>query len=215
MSMTLYLKHATQSDLARFVRDGVYDADLGVEEERHIAGESFLRLKELELIYVAGEGRAAFSPAAREMLFDHFDLMRRRGFGVKPMGSPAAPVLDLHESWHMLHFLFTGDAWEGELPVATLLAGGREVGEDLGYGRPRMLSVTETEDFARFLEPLQVASLTARLDGQAMKALGVYCVQDEESCADLRDDLARYFPRLRSFVGDAARKGRGMLIWML
>lgn len=215
MSMTLYLKHASQPDLARFARDGVRDADFGVEDEGHVADDSFLRLKQLELLYVAGEGRAAFSPAAREMLFDHFDLMRRRGFGAKPMGRPGAPVLDLHKSWHMLHFLFTGDAWEGELPAATLLAGGREVGEDLGYGRPRILSQPETSAFAGFLAPLDVPALAARLDGQAMKALGVYCAEDEDSVADLHDDLARYFPRLRSFVTDAAAKGRGMLIWML
>ncbi len=215
MSMTLYLKHAAETDLARFVRVGVCDFDLGVEEDAHIAGQGFTRLKELELLYVAAEGRAAFSPAAREMLFDHLDLMRRRGFGSKPMGTPAAPVLDLHKSWHMLHFLFTGDAWEGALPAATLLVGGREVGEDLGYGPARMLSLEETERFARFLEPLEVAVLAARLDGRAMKALGAYSAENEDCCADLHDDLARYFPRLRSFVTDAAAKRRGLLIWML
>jgi hypothetical protein len=215
MSMTLYLKHASAQDLARFACEGVEDVDIGVGDESDLADEGFSRLKELELLFVAGEGRAAFSPIAREMLVEHLDLMRRRGFDAKPTGTPRAPVLDLHKSWHMLHFLFTGDAWEGELPAATLLAGGREVGEDLGYGPPRMLSQEETTRFARFLEGLDLAALSTRLDGKAMKALGVYCAEDAESIADLREDLARYFPRLRAFVMDAAGKGRGLLIWML
>lgn len=215
MSMTLYLKHARATDLQRYASHGVDDEDLGLEDDSGLAQERFSRLKELELLYVAGEGRAAFSPAAREMLFEHIDLMRRRGFGAKPMGTPRAPVLDLHKSWHILHFLFTGDAWEGELPAATLLAGGREVGEDLGYGRPRILEQRETGNFARFLCELDVPALAARLDGRAMKALGVYCADDVESVAGLHEDLSRYFPRLQSFVADAAARRSGLLIWML
>jgi len=215
MSMTLYLKHASQTDLARYARDGVEGEDLGVLVEAGFVEEQVSRLKALELLYLADEGRAAFSPAAREMLVDHISLLRRRGSGAMRVSSPSTPVLDLHKSWRLLHFLFTGDAREGAPPAATLLAGGREVGEDLGYGPPRMLSLDETAAFADFLNGLDPDALSARLDGEAMKSLGVSCACDEDCADELREEFARYFPRLRSFVSAAAERRQGMLIWML
>ncbi|WP_424360464.1 DUF1877 family protein [Methylocystis parvus] len=211
MGMTLYLKHASQIDLARYAREGVEGEDLGVLVEAGFADRHAARLKELELLYVADEGRAAFSTTAREMLFDHLDLLRRRGSGRMRVSSPSEPVLDLHGAWRMLHFLFTGDAFEGALPAATLLAGGREVGEDLGYGPPRMLSIDETAAFSRFLEALDLDALAGRLDARAMKSLGYHCGEE----AELRAELARYFPRLKAFVAAAAARRQGMLIWML
>lgn len=215
MSMTLYLRHASQTDLARFAAEGVEGDDLGVLLEAGYAERQASRLKELELLYVADEGRAPFSPAARDMLFDHLDLLRRRGSGLMRVSSPSAPVLDLHGSWRMLHFLFTGDAFEGALPAATLLAGGREVGEDLGYGPPRMLTLDETAAFARFLDGLDPDALTARLDGKAIKSLGLPCGAGEACAGALHEDLARYFLRLQAFVAAAAARRQGMLIWML
>lgn len=211
MSMTLYLKHASQRDLARYAREGVEGEDLGVLVEAGFAERHAARLRRLELLYVAEQGRAAFSPAAREMLFDHLDLLRRRGSGRMRVSSPSAPVLDLHGAWRTLHFLFTGDAFEGALPAATLLAGGREVGEDLGFGPPRMLSLDETAAFSRFLDGLDLDALAGRLDAGAIKSLGRRCGEE----AALREELTRYFPRLAAFVAAAAARRQGMLIWML
>jgi len=215
MSMTLYLKHASQSDLARYAREGVEGDDLGVLVEAGFAEKQAARLKELELLYVADEGRAPLSIAARDLLFDHLELLSRRGSGLMRVSSPSAPVLDLHDSWRMLHFLFTGDAFEGALPAATLLAGGREVGEDLGYGPPRMLSLDETAAFSRFMEGLDLDALTARLGAKAIKSLGLPCGGGEAGAGALHEDLIRYFPRLQSFVAAASARRQGMLIWML
>ncbi|QGM97136.1 DUF1877 family protein [Methylocystis parvus] len=215
MSMTLYLKHASQNDLARYAAEGVESDDLGVLAEAGVADRQAARLKELELLYVADEGRAPLSIAARDMLFDHLDLLRRRGSGLMRVSSPSAPVFDLHGSWRMLHFLFTGDAFEGAPPAATLLAGGREVGEDLGFGPPRMLSLDETAAFSGFLNGLDLDALAARLDGKAVKSLGLRRGEGEACAGALHEDLARYFPGLQAFVAAAASRRQGMLIWML
>src|SRR5688572_17376990 len=34
--------------------------------------------------------------------------------------------IDIEKAWHGLHFMFTGTAWDGTLPAAFLLTGGRE-----------------------------------------------------------------------------------------
>jgi Domain of unknown function (DUF1877) len=64
---------------------------------------------------------------------------------------PAIP-LELGKSWHMLHYLFTGHVDASAAPGNALLAGAR-LGEDLGFGPPRLHDERETRDFARFLEP--------------------------------------------------------------
>lgn len=134
------------------------------------------------------------------------------GAGIKRGG---AQGLDLHKSWHMLHYLFTGTAWEGDAPAATLLLGGQEVGEDMGYGPARVLPVADTAEFAKYLDGLDLEKLYERLDAAAMRALEIYCApDDDDDVAELGDDLEHYFPQLRAFVADAAQKGNGLLIWM-
>lgn len=123
------------------------------------------------------------------------------------MGADGA--LDLDKSWHMLHFLFTGRAWDGPMPAAALLTGGREVGEDLGYGPARALSAKETQAFAQFLASQSEKSLAAKINVPHMQSMEIYSVDDDST-----EDLNHYFPQLKSYVADAAAKGQGLLIWM-
>lgn len=124
-------------------------------------------------------------------------------------------LLDLHKSWHVLHFLFTGEA-DGGTPPANALMGGRELGEDMGYGPPRLHEIAGTAAFARFLAPLTVAELQARIDIRRMNSLGIYGCEDadEGSAGEISDDVAHYFPLLQSFVADAAKNGNGLLMWL-
>ena len=121
----------------------------------------------------------------------------------------AADALELDKSWHVLHFLLAGSAWDGPLPAAALLTGGREVGEDLGYGPARALSAKETQAFAQFLGAQSEAALVKKIDVPKMQSLDIYCADD-----DSEEDLNHYFPQLKSYVTDAAAKGQGLLIWM-
>lgn len=121
----------------------------------------------------------------------------------------AVDALELDKAWHVLHYAFTESAWAGPQPAATLLSGGREVGDDLGYGPARALSPKETQAFAQFLAAQSEASLARKLNVPKMQGLDIYCA-DEDS----EEDLNHYFPQLKSYVLDAAAKGQGLLIWM-
>lgn len=213
MSICLYLKHAGEIDQARYRRDGVAVADLQVGDD---ANDKF-SLAELEAQeriltereaagridpHFASHHRAAKARVARR-------LAQKRGMAVE-----ATPrVLDLHKSWHALHFAFTGRAEGGALPAAALLSGGTEVGRDLGYGRARIVAESPTRDFAAFLAGLDVVALAARLDPAAMRAQGVYGAS--RSRARLLDEFAYEFPRLRDHVTAAARGRLGLLVWMM
>jgi hypothetical protein len=124
-------------------------------------------------------------------------------------------LLDLHKSWHALHYLFTGQS-DGGVPPANALLGGRELGQDMGYGPARLHEPAATAAFARFLGPLTVEELTGRIDLGRMQRLGIYCCDDadEGGLEELTGDVEHYFPQLKGFVAEAANRGDGMLVWL-
>lgn len=113
-------------------------------------------------------------------------------------------LLDLHKSWHVLHYLFTGELDAGRPPADALL-GGRELGRDMGYGPPRLHDAAATAAFAEFLEPLTADELKGRIDLGRMRRLGIYCCEHEEegSLDEIGDDVDHYFPQLKGFVAEA------------
>lgn len=122
-------------------------------------------------------------------------------------------VLDLHKSWHMLHYLLTGEVWEGAAP-GNLLMTGEELGEDMGFGPPRLHTPDAAAAFAEFIRDLEASDLAGRLDPARLAALDVYGCDGAQEAEDLEDELEHYFPQLKSFVTKAATEGDGLLIWL-
>ena len=146
-----------------------------------------------------------------------------------PMGRSAAPStltalgpvetpLDLHKSWHLLHYLFAGDI-EPTGAAESALMGGEELGEDLGYGPPRLHDAAATAAFGAFLKQLTSEKLQARLNLEEMQRAGVYAIpmglrvtkRDED---DLREEIAAYFGPLREYVLKMVARNHGLLIWL-
>ena len=135
-------------------------------------------------------------------------------------GSPATATvarpetLDLHKSWHVFHFLFTGQADAGSPPGNFLLVGGRAAGEDHGYGPARLFNATQTAVIARFTSALTMEGLIGRIDAQRMATLGIYCAEDGSSAtaSELADDVRHYFPKLQAHLQAAADAGEALLV---
>lgn len=222
MSMNLSIKHASELELARFARDGINtDALIGFGD----SGFSLL-LEEVGSHSRAAQsaggdiGNSATWAVTKELLSTDWDRISstfsRR---VRPMRGAVGlgAVLHLEKSWHILHYLYTGQAWGGAMPAATLLEGGREVGDDLGYGPARAVSVADTAAFAAFLADIPVMSLLTRIDIRAMHDNEVHCVDDIDIATgtEVAVDVAQFAPRLAAHVEDAANRGQGLLIWMV
>jgi hypothetical protein len=125
------------------------------------------------------------------------------------------PVVDLHKSWHMFHFLFTGRAEGGSPPGSLLMEGGEEVGEDLGYGPARLIGPADTAAFANFIGALSVDELKARLDGPPMAALSIYPgFEAADAVEEYADDVEHYFPKLRDHLAAAAAAREAVLVWL-
>jgi hypothetical protein len=127
-------------------------------------------------------------------------------------------MVDLHKSWQILHYVFTGTPDGGPAPLNLLLVGGEEVGEDMGYGPARLIDARAMQDFAHALKAFDVDKVLARLDVAGMASAGVYCVheddEEEGQLIELEEDLRQYLPALQAFAERAAAERQGALIWL-
>jgi hypothetical protein len=131
---------------------------------------------------------------------------------------PFEKVLSLEKSWHMLHYLFTGHVFPASAP-GNLLLTGEDLGEDLGYGPPRLHEPQATREFSDFLQAQDLARLQARINLDEMKRVGVYAMpmgrrSTAEYEGELRSEVGLYFPRLRDYVHTMVGKGNGLLMWI-
>jgi hypothetical protein len=194
------------SDLARVTQDGQLRARLD---------DAMKRMPPERKQAIEAQYRASIEamPGAKEAQA-RLDEARGRLAGIGPFEQ----ALDLEKSWHMLHYLVTGHTDASNAPGDALLTG-EPLGEDLGYGPARLHDETETREFGRFLETLDLARLQDRVNFQEMTRLGVYSMPmggspDAQYESELRAEVRRYFPLLRDYVVKMSQKQDGLLIWL-
>ena len=122
-------------------------------------------------------------------------------------------MLDLHKSWHGLHWLICQDAWEGPVPLRYALFGGDEVGEDLGYGSAQVSPPARVGQVAAALNALDAGIVLARYDGRRMDELDIY-PGGWGNDRSWRGDMQRDFGRLRDFYRRASSAGDGVVTWL-
>ena len=125
--------------------------------------------------------------------------------------------VDLDKAWHSLHFLFTGQAWEGGFPNGFLVSCGKPVGEeDVGYGPARSFTPEEVMDIAAFLEAQDEAKLRSSVNPAAMRDAEIYCgAGDDDTLADAEwEYLAGAFQNARQFVRETATRKMAMLVYI-
>ena len=143
---------------------------------------------------------------------------QKEGLGKIPSGTTeadqknATEQLDLHKSWHCLHFILTGKAEEtGGTPLGDAILGGVEIGgeaADTGYGPPRALSPKQVRAVAAALAGFPIEQKVQEFDSAVAEKAGIYVAQHEP------EELKEYFGQLRSFYEDAARRGNAVLLWI-
>jgi Domain of unknown function (DUF1877) len=123
---------------------------------------------------------------------------------------PPETRLDLDKAWHGLHWLLTGSVDEVDSPLGLAVLGGEPVGDDWGYGPPRLLAPDDVRRAADALAQVTVEDLRSRFDRSAMLAAGVYPqIWDEEDIFD--SYLEPSYVMLRDFYARAASHGDAVL----
>jgi hypothetical protein len=124
-----------------------------------------------------------------------------------PPSAPREDVLDLEGSWHGLHFLFTGTAWDGELPAAFLVKGGRELDDSDDENVTRVLDPGQVREIDAMLQSLSRPELAQRYDVGRMIELEIVPEQHPGV-----DTLLESFEDLRAFVRDTCDRGHGIVV---
>jgi hypothetical protein len=121
--------------------------------------------------------------------------------------------VNLEKSWHGLHYLLCGSAWEEEGPLAFLLAENETVPDsDTGYGPVRVLAPDRVREVHAALDPLTDEALWSRFDAETMNEEAVYPQIWDESESDLKEEYLFYFRELKALVAKAAARGDSLAI---
>ena len=121
--------------------------------------------------------------------------------------------LDVDRAWHGLDYLLGGESWDGEGAGAAAKAvlGGTEIGDDLGYGPVRYLTVAQVKEVADAISQIGREELARRFDAQAMAKAGIYAFDLQDT--DL-EHFALYYEELKRYYEDAAKNGNAMLLFL-
>lgn len=133
----------------------------------------------------------------------------------EPIG-PAESETDLDKSWHGIHYLLTGTAWEGEAPLDFLVRGGVPVGDvDVGYGPARAITSDGVLRIHAALAAISADDLRQRFDPDGMARLDIYPAiwADEPGAEGAFGYCSRHFANLQAFIADAAARRLGILIY--
>ncbi|MEV4350793.1 YfbM family protein [Actinoplanes sp. NPDC049596] len=118
--------------------------------------------------------------------------------------------IDLDKSWHGLHYLLTGTTWEIADGAGSAILGGAEIGDDNGYGPPRLLQPAEVQAVAAALSPITADALRARWDPAALTEAEVYPQYWDDT--DFESYLAPNFTVLRDFYLSAAAANQAVVL---
>ena len=121
-------------------------------------------------------------------------------------------VLGLDTNWHVLHYLLCRSAEAGELPAATLMCGGKEIGSvDVGYGPARALLPDEVEKFYHFLASLNQETYAQGVTAQVLEDNEIYGAYPEWGEKDVLS-LWHYVEQMKSFLAEAVENGDGIIL---
>ncbi len=122
---------------------------------------------------------------------------------------------DLDKSWHGIHYLMTGRAWEGVFPLDFLICGGEEVGDiDMGSGPARAFRTAEVREIAMALAGIEAEALVDRFDAEEMMSQRIYpeIWLSGAGGKDALDYCLEYFEVMKGLVQHAAHENVGIVV---
>jgi Domain of unknown function (DUF1877) len=123
------------------------------------------------------------------------------------MGRQRDGSLRLEKSWHVLHYALSGSDEAGTTPLAQALLGGREIGEEVGYGPARILT-QQVQEISTALAFVDIQERAATYDTKQAERHRIYCAEHEA------EEIVYWFEQVRSYYDEAAKSGEAMLLWI-
>lgn len=121
---------------------------------------------------------------------------------------------DADKAWHAIHYLLTGSANQSDFPEGFILDGGTQVGEDIGYGPPRVFKPGEVSRIDALLQPITRETFHARYDGARLDAAKVYPEIWQRDGDEGFEYIWDFFSIMQAFIHDTARKQQCLLLYL-
>ena len=122
--------------------------------------------------------------------------------------------LDIDKAWNGIHYLLMGNVWSDEPPLGNVICGGIEIGEDVGYGPVRYLSLKQVREVARALRWKKEASLARRFNPAHMMTIDIYPWIWNEGQEAL-DFLIMHYRHVVKFFAKAAKNGNAVIRYVV
>jgi hypothetical protein len=145
-------------------------------------------------------------------------------FGKSPKQSPPperrfepiaeTDTFELNQTWHILHFLFSGTNAEGPWPSGFLMSGGEDVGPDQGYGPIRLLTPELSRAVATFLDAQSFKLLDSAYVTNEIEAADIYWQASSDDTERQRqvEELWSMVKELQVFFERTVRAGNATLV---
>lgn len=128
--------------------------------------------------------------------------------------------LYLDKSWHAIHYLLNGAAWEGEEPLVHTVLGGTAISEpdeeelESGeYNPTRYLTPELVKQISDALQGMSEAELQRRYNPKQMTELDIYPSIDWEADGEL-EYVMDYYRELVAYYREAAANQEAMLLYI-
>ncbi len=123
--------------------------------------------------------------------------------------------IDVDKAWHGIHYLLTGTSDGGSEPSALAVLGGEEVGDEVGYGPARFLTPLQVASVAVALNAIDESNFRKRFAPKAMANAEIYPeVIWERDGEDALDYVVQNYLPLVEFYKAAAQRGDGVIAWL-
>ena len=123
-------------------------------------------------------------------------------------------TIDVDKSWHGIHFILSEIAKTGSNALESVVLGGEPLGEDLGYGPPRVLNPSEVKHIAAALSGISSEQFESAFNPVAMEAAEIYPQIWERDGKEALEYMTNFFPSLVAFYAEAASRGDGVILWL-
>ncbi len=160
-----------------------------------------------------------------DVLFDNPDLVFDVAIDMQDddtaelLGEPLFEVHRLDKAWDILRFLLIKAGKQAGRSVddrAIELLWGEIIGEPADFAGPHLREIDDTQEFARFIEPVSADRLISLFDAEELQKERVYLMgrEDvgEEDERELREYVHGHYVSLRDYVLKAAAAECGLLL---
>jgi hypothetical protein len=125
---------------------------------------------------------------------------------------PFLMVFDIDKSWHGLHFLLTKKLEADGSVLGDAILGGEHIGNDLGYGRARLIDVKRVLEIQNALKEQVFEELVAKVDAGSPLIEKIFFVKTFEP--RIHPYLKHYFLRLQECYFSAAMGRHAILTYL-